>query len=103
MYLEKRDKHLNLAKYVNVIYFVLMVKAVCGSSRTHGLEGGKIPQGIYLSLQLRDEVVKRGIVPQISARTVGRLLKSGGIKTPPNRKLGPTPYHGYRDLQPTGW
>ncbi len=27
-----------------------MVKAVCGESRTHGLEGGKIPQGIYLSL-----------------------------------------------------
>ena len=27
-----------------------MVKAVCGSSRMHGLEGGKIPQGIYLSL-----------------------------------------------------
>ena len=25
-------------------------KAVCGESRTHGLEGGKIPRGIYLSL-----------------------------------------------------
>jgi len=26
------------------------VKAVCGESRTHGLEGGKTPQGVYLSL-----------------------------------------------------
>jgi pyruvate,water dikinase len=34
----------------DVSLFVLMVKAVCGESRTHGLEGGKIPQGIYLSL-----------------------------------------------------
>jgi hypothetical protein len=32
------------------LIFVLMVKAVCGESRTYSLEGGKIPQGIYLSL-----------------------------------------------------
>ena len=38
--------------------------------------------------ELRDEVIKRGIVPQISARTIGRFLKSGGVKTASNQKLG---------------
>jgi transposase len=30
--------------------------------------------------ELADEVIKRGIVPSISVRQVGRFLKSGGIK-----------------------
>ncbi|MBI1923226.1 formylglycine-generating enzyme family protein [Candidatus Poribacteria bacterium] len=34
----------------------MTVKAVCGESRRYGLEGGKIPQGIYLSLLDKDEV-----------------------------------------------
>lgn len=38
--------------------------------------------------ELRAEVIKRGLVPSISARTIGRFLKSGGVKTASNRKLG---------------
>jgi|TARA_Y100000310_G_scaffold273108_1_gene288431 putative transposase len=34
--------------------------------------------------QLADEVVKRKIVESISARSIGRFLKSGGVKTAPN-------------------
>jgi putative transposase len=32
--------------------------------------------------ELRDEVIKRGIVESISVRSVGRFLKSGGVTTP---------------------
>lgn len=37
--------------------------------------------------EVADEVVKRGIVPSISERQCGRFLKSGRLKTPPNRVL----------------
>ena len=42
--------------------------------------------------ELRDEVIKRGIVDTISTRHVGRFLKSGGPQTPSQRLLA-QPHH----------
>lgn len=52
-------------------------------------EASERPITHWSARELRDEVLKRGIVPSISTRTVGRFLKSGGIEAPSNRKLGP--------------
>ena len=39
------------------------------------------PVSQWTSPELADEVIKRGIVPSISARHVGRFLKDGGAST----------------------
>ena len=39
------------------------------------------PVSHWTPREIADEVVQRGIVPQISVRSVGRFLKSGGSKT----------------------
>ena len=59
------------------------MQAVCDESRTHGLDGGKIPQGIYLSIQKmveKNEVVDIGRIffqpmvgPNLKKVTVLRL------------------------------
>ena len=40
------------------------------------------PVSHWTSPELADEAIKRGIVPSISARHVGRFLKDGGAATP---------------------
>jgi transposase len=41
----------------------------------------------WTAAELADEAIKRGIVPRISARTVGRFLGSGGSQAAPLRVL----------------
>jgi putative transposase len=45
------------------------------------------PISQWTARELADEAVKRGIVPRISTRHVGRFLKSGGVATPPQPVL----------------
>lgn len=45
------------------------------------------PISHWTARELADEAVKRGIVPRISTRHVGRFLKAGGVATPPQPVL----------------
>jgi putative transposase len=45
------------------------------------------PTSHWTPRELADEAVKRGIVPSISPRTVGRFLKSGRFEAPPEPLL----------------
>ena len=53
-------------------------------------EASQRPITHWSARELRDEVLERGIVPNISIRTVGRFLKSSGIAAASNRKLDST-------------
>ncbi len=45
-------------------------------------EGSDRPISHWTGREIADEIMKRGIVEQISARHAGRLLKRGGYQTP---------------------
>lgn len=50
------------------------------------LESGR-PLTHWSATELADEAVKRGIVQDISARSVGRFLKGGGSQAPPGAPM----------------
>jgi putative transposase len=52
--------------------------------------------------ELADEVIKRGIVASISARQVGRFLKSGRVEAAPEPVLAQRPARRSRDLSGAG-
>jgi transposase len=52
------------------------------------------PISHWTARELADEAVKRGIVPRISTRHVGRFLKAGGAETPPKPVLAQCPARG---------
>jgi hypothetical protein len=54
--------------------------------------------------ELADEAVRRGIVPRISARSVGRFLVSGGgrAQAPPQPVLAHAPRRRSRDVRRAG-
>ena len=51
----ERSEGTGFAALLYYIIIILIRKAVCGESRTHGLEGGKTPRGVYLSLHRKRE------------------------------------------------
>ena len=53
-------------------------------------EASQRPITHWSARELQAEVIQRHIVPSISTRTIGRFLKSGGIETASNPKLGST-------------
>jgi putative transposase len=52
--------------------------------------------------ELADAVIKRGIVPSISARHVGRFLKGGRVEAAPESVRAERPAQGRRRVSPTG-
>ena len=50
-------------------------------------EGSERPISHWTGREIADEIMKRGIVKQISARHAGRLLKRGRSRTPPDPLL----------------
>lgn len=50
-------------------------------------EDSERPVSHWTARELADEVMKRGIVPSISVRQVGRFLKDGGTSAPPKSVL----------------
>jgi putative transposase len=50
-------------------------------------EGSDRPISHWTGREIADEIIKRGIVKQISARHAGRLLKRGRSQTPPDPLL----------------
>lgn len=50
-------------------------------------EDSQRPISHWTPREIADEAIKRGVVPTISARQVGRFLKSGGYQTPSDTLL----------------
>ena len=65
-------------------------------------EASQRPISHWTPRELADEAVKRKIVPSISARTVGRFLKSGGPETPPDPRLARPGARGSGRVSPAG-
>ena len=60
------------------------------------------PSSHWSARDLADEVVKRGIVPTISARSVGRFLKSGRFETAQSGGLAQRPARASRGVCSAG-
>jgi putative transposase len=65
-------------------------------------EKSQRPVTHWTASELADEVIKRGIVPSISARQVGRFLKDGGTSAPPQSLLAQFEREGHAGIQASG-